>query len=79
MRARTHYVELVFLHPVGFVGHVVLSGVYGLRIVNALSFMPKWDRCGFHRKRPRTCYAKLVFLHPVGSVGHVVHSCVFGA
>jgi hypothetical protein len=30
-RAETHYVELVFLHPVGSAGPVVHFGTFGLR------------------------------------------------
>jgi hypothetical protein len=36
------YVELVFLHPVGFVGHVVHSGASSMQNVNALFFMLRW-------------------------------------
>jgi hypothetical protein len=71
--------NLFFLHPVGSIGHVVLSSVSGLRNVDALFFMLQWDQYGFDKKRFRTRYAKLVFLHPVGSVGHVVHSGASGA
>jgi hypothetical protein len=38
-RARTHYVELMFLHPVGFVDHVVYSGASEAQNVEALFFM----------------------------------------
>jgi hypothetical protein len=34
--AGTHYAELVFLHRVGFAGHVVHSSVSGARNVDAL-------------------------------------------
>jgi hypothetical protein len=72
----TRYAELVVLHLVGYVGHVVHSGASGPRNVEALVFMLRWARSCFHNKHAGTRYAELVFLHPVRSVGHVVD---FGA
>jgi hypothetical protein len=71
---RTCYTKLLFLHPMGSVGHLVHSGALGARNVDAL--MLGWAQCSFHKKHASARYAQLVFSHPVGSVGHVVHSGV---
>jgi hypothetical protein len=75
----TRYAKLLFLHPVGSVGHVVHSGASGVRNVDALFFMLRLDRYAFDKKRVGRHYAELVFLHPVGSACHVVHSGGCGA
>jgi hypothetical protein len=72
-RARTHYAEPEFLHPVGFASHVVFSGASKAQNVDALFFMIRYAWCGFHKKRARTRYFEVVFLHPVGSADHIVH------
>jgi hypothetical protein len=78
-RAGTHYAELVFLHPVGFVGHVILSYASWAGNMKELYFTHGWERYGFDKNRTGTHYAELVFVHPVGYGGHVVHFDASGA
>jgi hypothetical protein len=66
-RIRTCYTEFVFLHLVGFVGHILHSTAFGVQNVEALFLVLGWDQYGFYEKRARSCYVELVFLHPVGS------------
>jgi hypothetical protein len=61
-RIVTCYTELVFLHPVTSVGHVVHSGASEARNVVALFFMLRWARFGSNKKRVGTRYAEVVFL-----------------
>jgi hypothetical protein len=68
------YAELVFLHPVRFGGHVVLSGASGVRKINPLFFILGWGRCRSQKTHAGTCFAELVFLHSIRSRGHVARS-----
>jgi hypothetical protein len=52
--AQTRYAELVLLHPVGSVGHVVHSGASEAQNIDALFFILEWDRYGLHKRRTRT-------------------------
>jgi hypothetical protein len=67
-RIRTHYVELVFFHPVGSTGHVVYSSASGAQNSDTLFFMLGWAQCGFDKKRVGTRYAELVFLYSMASI-----------
>jgi hypothetical protein len=78
-RFRSHYAELVFLHPLGSVGHLVHSGASEVRNVDTLCFMLRWDRYGLKKNCAGARYVELLFLHPVGSAHHVVHSDASGA
>jgi hypothetical protein len=55
-RVGKRYAELVFLHPVGSVGHVVLSSVSGARNIEALFVTLGWEWYGFYKKRVGTRY-----------------------
>jgi hypothetical protein len=73
------YAEPVFLHPMRSTGHVVHSGAFGARNVEALLLKLEWSHYGFDKMCAGTRYAELVFLHPVGFAGHVVHTGASGA
>jgi hypothetical protein len=55
-----HYMEHVFLHPVGSAGLVVHSVASEAFNVDTLFFMRWWARRSFHKKRARTHYTEFV-------------------
>jgi hypothetical protein len=59
---------------VGFAGHKVHSGAFGVRKVDAPFLMLGWDRYRFYKKRTGIRYTELVFFHPVGPMVHIFHS-----
>jgi hypothetical protein len=76
--ARAQYAELVFLHSVGFAGHVVQSVASGARNVKTLFFMLEW-LVQMAQNASLDTYTELVFLDSVGSAGHVLHwRCIRG-
>jgi hypothetical protein len=60
-RFGAHYAERVFLHPVGYVGNVMHSGVSEAQNNHTLFFMLRWEWYGFHKNHAGTYYAKHVF------------------
>jgi hypothetical protein len=44
MRTGTHYAELIFLHPVGSVGHIVQSGASKARNIDTVFFKLRLDQ-----------------------------------
>jgi hypothetical protein len=77
-RIGIRYTELVYLHPVESVGHVVHSRAFRARNLEAIFFILGWARCGFYKKRAGTRCVELVFLDPVGSAGHIHDSGAYG-
>jgi hypothetical protein len=58
---RAAYTELVFLHPVAYVGHVLHFGASGAQNVDALYFMLEWDQCSFHKSTSGQITSNLCF------------------
>jgi hypothetical protein len=64
--------QICVLHPVGFVGHVVILVRPGCG-TSMHYFILRWNRYGFHETCAGTHYAELVLFHTVEYAGHVVH------
>jgi hypothetical protein len=76
---RTCCSQLVFLHPLGSVGHVEHSDVSAARNVIAQFFILVLDWYGFDKTHTWTRYGELVFWHLVRFAGHAMHSSASGA
>jgi hypothetical protein len=59
--AGTRYIEFVFVHPVGSAGHVVHSGVSGVRNIDVLFFMLTRAPMLIPQRCAGTRYAEHVF------------------
>jgi hypothetical protein len=62
-RPGTHYAKIVFLHPMIYVGPVVLSGVSEMRNMITLFFMLKWTSTDLTKSAmgyftPNLCFCK---------------------
>jgi hypothetical protein len=53
-RTRIRYTKLVFLYPVGSIGHILHSGACWARNIDVLFFMLGSHRFEFHKMRART-------------------------
>jgi hypothetical protein len=66
---RTRYAELLFLHPVGYAGHIVHSTASGVQNIDELFFHAQVGLVRIAEKHGITRYADHVFMHPVRSMG----------
>jgi hypothetical protein len=60
-RSGTYYAKLMFLHPVGSMGHTMQSSASTVQNVDTLFFMLGWALCGFHKKLPGHLTLNLCF------------------
>jgi hypothetical protein len=77
MRTGTRYIELVFLHPLGYVGHVVHSGARGTKCLCTI-FHARVGPVRIPQIAYRDMLSRTSVLYSVGSTGHVVHSSASG-
>jgi hypothetical protein len=76
-RTGTHYVFLVFLHPVGYAGRIVHSGASGVQNANSFS-CSGGPGAVYIKSPPGHVTPNLCFLHHVGCAGRVVRSGASG-
>jgi hypothetical protein len=64
----SHYTDLVFLHLMGYAGHIMHSGGSGCK--TSMHYFHAWvGQCGFPKKGTGTRYAKLVIFKNSGNCG----------